>query len=101
MNLTEHFGDPGAPCLSCGCPYSWITGKVQVMTLCCRCYPRRDIPADMWAELKRAYSARRIETLHTARTYESRFDERNLHGRGSRRQQSDDSSPLTLWEQAE
>jgi hypothetical protein len=100
MNLAEHLGDPGAPCLACGCPYSWITGNVQVMQLCCRCYPRRGTPADVWAELKENYSKRQVVAIQTSnKGYEALFDERNLHkGRSKRQPSSDDCYDGNLWE---
>lgn len=97
MNLAEYLGDPAEPCPSCGCPYFWITGKVQVMQLCCRCYPRRNTPPDIWAELKEAYPIRQV--ANTARTYEAAFDERNLHkGRSKRQPSSGDCYDGNLWE---
>ncbi len=101
MILAEFFGEPSEPCLACGCPWSWTTGKVQVMTLCCRCYPRRGTPAEVWAELKRAYSVRRrrVPSPTIAAGYEALFDERTLHGRRSKRKPSfDDCYDANLWE---
>lgn len=69
------------------------------MLLCARCYPKAGTPADVWAEMKATYSSRRGVTVSTARTYEAMFDERTLHGRRSKRQQTDNSPGL--WDEQE
>ena len=99
MTLAEYFGSPSEPCLACGCPWSWTTTKGTPLLLCARCYPRRGTPADVWAQLKAMYSARRGVTVSTARIYEASFDERTLHGRRrGRPQSSDDCYDGNLWE---